>query len=179
MSADHEKRCGLEKIPCPNCGHVSRKSHSYCHLRKSRPSNIMYFLIFFLFADMGLFINSLTHLHSIIERQMNGTPEMNPPPPAMQDQWLTKTGSVLMTIFRPKGIKEEGDRIWAVLGNRIVWSKSWERAPYPTGGEFRMAKRPRLISDQHTNQAWWKQKRKVSHFGNIARPYIQNQGLGM
>lgn len=50
---------------------------------------------------------------------MNGTPEMNPPPPAMQDQWLTKTGSVLMTIFRPKGTKEEGDGIWAVLGNRL------------------------------------------------------------
>lgn len=30
-----------------------------------------------------------------------------------------KTGSVLMTIFRPKGTKEEGDRIWAVLGNRL------------------------------------------------------------
>lgn len=86
MSADREKRCGLEKSPCPNCGHVSRKSHRDCQLRKSRPFNIRYFLIFLLFADVGLFVNSLTHLCSVMEREMNGTPEMNPPPPAMQDQ---------------------------------------------------------------------------------------------
>lgn len=62
---------------------------------------------------------------------------------------------------------------------RIVWRKSWGWAPYPAWGEFRMAKRPKLISDQHTSQTWWMEKRKVYRLGYRARPYIQNHGLGM
>lgn len=84
--------------------------------------------------------------------------------------------------FQTQGNQRGGRRNLGCSGKpawRTVWSKSWGWAPYPAGGEFRMAKKPRLISEQHMNQVWWMEKRKIYRLGYRARPYIQNQGVGI